>query len=606
MNSRLSCVARATGLLNSHQCGSLAGLSDSDAVTTLTHEVKTLQMARRKVSTLFLDIKGGFDNVNPTTLCGMLRDKGVNPYLVSWTKSFLSGRTCRLLYQGSPRVFAQVSVRTPQGSPVSPLLFVIYVSRLHSEIPHGLSLSYVDDFALTVSSASYRRNIQTLQKHYARLKARGARLGVGFSVPKMELIYWRTNRDRDLISHTPVRLNGSVFIPKVEVRWLGYWFTPSIASTPHFVKRLAKAQAAFVAVKRLSPPGIGLPPFLCHRLASFLFFPILSHGANAFTPTVHMTRKLSAFWHKVQRWSTNCFMSTPIDILAIEACLPPLGLLLKYKRRLAQLRILCSPPEINPATARLPPSVQTPSLHRPSPDHRALSARNAGSGLPLPWVQPRPPSKNRAHLPLDALLHSMLFLLGPDGLCPLPVSSQHLLCKIYPAPPPGRSYSQLKLKCKNLRMEEWDEDAPDPSRYPYRPSLKPYPFMGLNRFSAGRLHQMRSGKSYLRAHPSWDNDAPTTCPSCQSTPETFEHAILHCSAKEPARTRHLQGVLDIGPDAPIWSSPALLGALARFIKSTATAFPPGMISRPSSSIGSISSHSSNVVSFGYFMSSQES
>jgi len=206
----------------------------------------------------------------------------------------------------------------------------------------------VDNFGLTVSSASYPRNIQILQKHYARLKARGARLGVGFSVPKTELIHWRTNRDRHHISHAPVHLDGSVFKPKDEVRWLGYWFTPSITSTPHLVKTLAKAQAAFVAVKRLSPPWIGLPPFLCHRLASSLLFPILSYGAEAFTPTVHMTRKLAAFWHKVQRWTTNCFMSTPTDMLAIEARLPPLELLLKYKRRLAHLRILCSPPKSTP------------------------------------------------------------------------------------------------------------------------------------------------------------------------------------------------------------------------------------------------------------------
>jgi len=395
-------------------------------------------------------------------------------------------------------------------------------------------------------------------------------------------------------------------LPKKEVRWLGYWFTPSIATSPHFVKRLAKAQAAFVAVKRLSPPGIGLPPFLCHRLASSLLFPILSYGADVFVPTVHMLRKLAVFWHKVQRWTTNCFVSTPLDILAIEACLPPLDLLLAYKRRLAYLRIMCSPPEFNPATARLPLSLQTPSLHRHSPDHRVLSARNAGSRLPLPWLQPRPPSKNRAHLPLDALPHSMLFLLGPDGLDPLPVTSQHLLIDIYPEPPPGRSYPQLKLKCKNLLMEEWAKAAPDPVRYPFRLSLKPHPFMGLDKFSAGRLHQMRSGKSYLRAHPSWDSDVPATCPRCQSAPETFEHAILHCSAREPSRTRHLQGVRDIGPDAPVWSSAALLGALTRFIKSTATAFPPGMFSRPTSPHSSISSRPSNVVSFGYFMSSQES
>ena len=605
MNSRHSWVARVAGLLNPHQCGSLAGLSTSDAITTLTHEVRTLQMAGKKVSTLFLDIKGGFDNVNPSTLCSMLKAKAVNPYIISWPRSFLTGRTCRLRYQGSPKVFAPVAVGTPQGSPVSPLLFVIYVSRLHCVIPQGLTLSYVDAFGLTVSSTSYRRNIQSLQRQYPVLKARGSRLGVGFSVPKTELIHCRMNRDRDVVSRSPVHLDGSIFPPKDEVRWLGYWFTPSISTTTHFTKRLAKAQAAFVAVKRLSPPGVGLPPFLCHRLASALIFPILSYGGDVFKPTIHMTRKLSAFWHKVQRWSTNCFTCTPVDILAVEACLPTLDLLLAYKRRLANLRVMCSPPEINPAAARVPASLQTPSLVRQSLDNRILSRKNAGSRLPLPWLQERPPSKNRAHLPLDALPHSMLFLLGPDGHAPLPVTSQHLLGESYPVPPPGRTYPQLKLLCKNLLMREWGERAPDPPRYQYHPSLKPHPFMGLLKFDAGRLHQMRFGKSYLRAHPTSDDDGPTTCPSCSEAPETFEHAILLCPAKEPARTRHLQGVTEIGPDAPVWSSAALLGALTRYIRSTATAFPPGMFSRPSTSASSVSSRSSNVVSFGYFMSSLE-
>jgi len=115
MNSRLSCVARVTGLLNPHQCGLLAGLSASNAVTTITHEVETLQMAGRKVSRLFLDIKGGFDNVNPTTLCCMLRAKGVNPYLVSWTKSFLSARSCGSYTRGPPKCSPQCRWVPPSG-----------------------------------------------------------------------------------------------------------------------------------------------------------------------------------------------------------------------------------------------------------------------------------------------------------------------------------------------------------------------------------------------------------------------------------------------------------------------------------------------------------
>jgi len=255
---------------------------------------------------------------------------------------------------------------------------------------------------------------------------------------------------------------------------------PSLpGATPHFTKRLAKAQAAFVAIKRLSPPGMGLPPFLCHRLASSLLFPILSYGADTFKPTVHMTRRLAAFWHKVQRWSTNWFSCTPTEILAVEACLPPLDLLLEYKYRLACLRVMCSPPEINPETARLPASLQTPSLDRHAPDHRILSRGNPGSSLPFPWRKPRPPAKNRTHLPLDALPHSMLFTLGPDGAAPLPVTSQHLLGETYPAPPLGRAYLQLKLLCRKPLMEDWEEAAPDPTRYAYRPWLKPHPFMGV-------------------------------------------------------------------------------------------------------------------------------
>ena len=167
-----------------------------------------------------------------------------------------------------------------------------------------------------------------------------------------------------------------------------------------------------------------------------------------------MTRKLSSFWHKIQRWTTNCFLCTPTDILAIEAGLPPLELFLRYKCQLADLRVLCSPPQINVVAARLLRSLHTPAPHQHTPDHRRLFKGNSGHRNPLSWLTPRPCSKNRVHLPLDALPHSMLFILGPQGDKSLPVTSQHLLREHYPDPPPGRSYPQLKLQYKSLLLEQ--------------------------------------------------------------------------------------------------------------------------------------------------------
>jgi len=87
--SRLQLAARSKGMLNPNQCSSLPGLSTYNAVLTLFNDVKTLQRPRLKVSSLFLDIKAGFDNVDNSTLARILREGGIPRYLVSWVSSFL-------------------------------------------------------------------------------------------------------------------------------------------------------------------------------------------------------------------------------------------------------------------------------------------------------------------------------------------------------------------------------------------------------------------------------------------------------------------------------------------------------------------------------------
>jgi len=87
--ARLLTAARLRGLLHPNQCGSFPGLSTYDACLTLTNDVKTLQRPRHKVSSLFLDIKAGLDNVDNNTLARILREGGIPPCLVSWVSSFL-------------------------------------------------------------------------------------------------------------------------------------------------------------------------------------------------------------------------------------------------------------------------------------------------------------------------------------------------------------------------------------------------------------------------------------------------------------------------------------------------------------------------------------
>jgi len=120
MTVRLSAMARSKGLRHHNQCGSLPGLSFSDACLTLTHEVRTLQRLRLKVSTLFLDIKAGFDNVNTSTLRARLLASHVPSYMVDWVSSSCQkGRApwCSKDPPTSPPRSQWAPLRGPQSPP---------------------------------------------------------------------------------------------------------------------------------------------------------------------------------------------------------------------------------------------------------------------------------------------------------------------------------------------------------------------------------------------------------------------------------------------------------------------------------------------------------
>ena len=130
-------------------------------------------------------------------------------------------------------------------------------------------------------------------------------------------------------------------------------------------------------------------------------------------------------------------------------------------------------------------------------------------------------------------------------------------------------------------LEEWYSLHPPPDYYPYPCHLDPHPFMGLDKFIAGRLHQMCAHKSYLAAHPSWWSEDPdASCPRCLSDEETFEHAILHCPARTGPRDRYLEPTLSLHADSPLWDDKEHLHAQSQYLSATITGFPPEMAPSP--------------------------
>ena len=327
------------------------------------------------------------------------------------------------------------------------------------------------------------------------------------------------------------------------------------------------ANAAFVIVKRLTP-------FRAHHLAQSLLLPVLFYRADLFTLNGAMVKKMDVFWHMVQHWVTNWFSSTLVNVLAVEAALPTIGLLLTHKKRMAAATLVCTPSPICMAAVWLPSDFSSPFSFR---EPRSLRSRKWKKPLtgPLPG-KTTTKTRIRTRLPLNDLAHLVLPFVLLTGNFPPRLA--HLVPSDFPAPhTPSSTWPTLAAKVKMVLKDKWAK-MPLPAYNPFTPPPGPPPFMGLPKFIAGRIHQMRAGKSYLAAHPpSWCKDPVLpTCPRCSSVDETFTHAVFGCPPHEWARLRPLWAVLSLDPAYPVRISPPLVVAFAKFIKATATGFPDRM------------------------------
>ena len=252
-----------------------------------------------------------------------------------------------------------------------------------------------------------------------------------------------------------------------------------------------------------------------------------------------------------------------------EASLPPISSIGKHRRRSAAIRLVCAPSEFNPATARIPKSVPTWDQGRSADDHRFLLTGSTKAAHLTSWLGP--PVNSAKHLPLDSMCHEVADLIEEISILPLAATD---LVALPLSRMPSVTYQAHRAPLLQSLLADWsDLSPPVPHSYPYSASLTPHAFTGLPRFICGRIHQMRSGASYLAAHVSWRNrDSSTLCPFCEEDNESFQYAILHCPAKAHPRLTHLSGVEDIGSNGPLWLTVSLLRGFAEYLYATRTGF----------------------------------
>ena len=165
--ARLSKIAEEAGLLPDIQMGFRKGRSTEAALFLLTSQVEKVWKEGMVASLLSLDISGVYDRVLPKILQQILKRKRIPAWLASWIYSFCDKHSTTLVFDASESCSIPIHCGVSQGSPLSPILFLFYISELHETVhtpSSGVSaLGFADDTNLLAFGHSLKSNLLKLK-----------------------------------------------------------------------------------------------------------------------------------------------------------------------------------------------------------------------------------------------------------------------------------------------------------------------------------------------------------------------------------------------------------------------------------------------------------
>ena len=115
--------------LSPYQFGFRAGRDVVGACRRLAEDVASAFRRRQQVQAVALDLQAAYDTVWQAGLLLKLRRKGVDESLIWWIQGVLRDQVSWLVV-GEASLEVRPSCGVPQGSPLSPPLFLVFVDDL--------------------------------------------------------------------------------------------------------------------------------------------------------------------------------------------------------------------------------------------------------------------------------------------------------------------------------------------------------------------------------------------------------------------------------------------------------------------------------------------
>ena len=170
--------------------------STLSALDLLTSCIQTAWSSRKNcvILMLSLDISGAYDHVSTERLLWILQRKGLPEWVIKYVKNFMQGRRTRVAFDGYESEWVQTNSGIPQGSPISPILFLFFISELLEGMQNveeeKLGFGFIDDTNIITWGDSAQENCTRLEEAHKKCMDWSRRHGSKFAPDKYKLIYF--------------------------------------------------------------------------------------------------------------------------------------------------------------------------------------------------------------------------------------------------------------------------------------------------------------------------------------------------------------------------------------------------------------------------------